>query len=608
MTSLLNMPTIAGLGAASTMTARVPGELSASATVSELREGFRQGFVFEIYDTKARKNIPNGVHVMVLNPVRYTLTEPFQRTLTPGEDNQVVREENGIIVRDITLEGTFGLKPKSARGFLGAQGGGKPLTGTQHFSELRRLFRQYSVLKKDPDRAPHIAMIFHALRDDDHFIVVPKSFETPRDAQKSRVHYEYRITLEAVEDTHLTLTRIQEQSATKFMDKLRTINEAFHDARAAFADITADLAQTRRRLGNLHALVGNAAQFINAVGNFVSGAAALINFPPQLAANLVEQFADAGDRLLDAGEEATYGVAMEWARNFHRMEAAVDRILLFPDRFREISGNIGDLFGGERNITQQDVRDSGVSGTPQSGGATVGSRTRVVSGSGRMAGLDLPERTGIRGVVVQRTDTIESIAADADTAPEVVIIMNDLRPPYITEFGGPGIAKPGDKILVPSTHTEPEEGGRESLDYLGPDEALYGVDIAIDDRLLSDEGKLDIAIDEAHGSMDAALRKGVHNVVQGTEITLHTERGATVFLPNIGIRRNAGTKGTIQHVLLSSIILREALLSDRRVVGIESSSVVLDKDELRQEITPILTNQRPSAPLVLPFGRPSSGE
>jgi hypothetical protein len=100
----------------------------------------------------------------------------------------------------------------------------------------------------------------------------------------------------------------------------------------------------------------------------------------------------------------------------------------------------------------------------------------------------------------------------------------------------------------------------------------------------------------------------VANVVQGTEITINTERGTTQFIPTLGIRRNVGTKGTIQHVLLASTVLREALLSDPRVSGIESSRVVLDGDQLSQEITPIISGQRPGATLVLPFGRASSGE
>src|SRR3990170_1960072 len=62
--------------------------------VAAIRAGFRSGYVFELRDL--REPIPIQVHVLVLNPRSYTLSEPFQSTLTPTEDNTVVAEETGI--------------------------------------------------------------------------------------------------------------------------------------------------------------------------------------------------------------------------------------------------------------------------------------------------------------------------------------------------------------------------------------------------------------------------------------------------------------------------------------------------------------------------------
>ena len=114
--------------------------------------------------------------VFVLNPTRYEVSEPFQAELTPAEDNTIVAEENGIIVREILLEGTFGLMERSAVGFQGAQGDGKPLSGTAHYEFLKKMFRRYSDLKKEPTTSPHYEMIFHALKDDEHYRVIPRSF------------------------------------------------------------------------------------------------------------------------------------------------------------------------------------------------------------------------------------------------------------------------------------------------------------------------------------------------------------------------------------------------------------------------------------------------
>lgn len=593
----------------------VRGPDGSTASVSELREGFRQGFVFELLDL-TRAATPLAVHVMVLNPIRYTLSEPFQIQLTPGEDNKVVKEGNGIIVREITLEGTFGLSKKRAQGFVGAQGSGNPLSGTEHFNELRNLFRRYSALKKDPAQNANVVLIFHALRDDDHFIVEPREFNTPRDAARTRVHYDYRITMAATDEATVSgLHQTVDQSGFNFNDALRDINEAFNDGRAAFAEVTANLSNIKRQVGNIQAVMGNAAQMLNSVGNFISGASELIQFPIQLCATITDQLATAGDTLIDVTSNAVVSTVetvtfRENSRSMRRLESAIDRIAMYNDKFQELAQRIETVFDGERRITNADVQSSGQGSAPGAGGVTVGSRTRVVGGSdGRLAGLEVPRSSGFRSVQVDRTDTVESIAVQAGTTPEAIIIINNLIPPYITSEGGPGILQPGDSVLVPaSTSSSEASTGFGALTYLTPDEALYGVDVAIDDAVFGAVGQFEIAVDVTGGAEDVALRRGVPNVVQGTEITINTERGTTVFIPELGIRRNVGIKGTLQHVLLASITLREALLSDPRVSDIQSSRVVLDGDVLSQEITAVISGQRPGATFVLPFGQASSGE
>ena len=587
---------------------QTPGEPE-PADIKELRQGFRQGFVFELIDIT--KPNPEKVHVMVLNPTAYNLSEPFQLTLTPAEDDTVVSEENGIIVREITLEGTYGLRDKVARGFLGAQGGGQAISGEQHFEALRNLFREYSTLKKDANRSANIRLVFHALRDDDHFIVVPRVFETPRTAKITRTHHSYRITMAAIGEAD-AITPEPDTSGFDFTDALRDINEGVNDARAAFAELTADVSAIKRKVANIQAVLGNAAQVINAVSAFVSGTTALINFPLQLVATITEQLANAGDRLIETTPPFVVAdVFGENTRSLRRMEAAFDIISMYDDKFNAEVERVEDLFNGERNLTNADVQAGEGATSPTedgSGGSTIGSATRGVSGSdGRTAGLEIPRDTGLQTVRVARTDSLESIAALVGTTPEAIIIINDLRSPYLTVSGGPGIAKPGDLLLVPAKPQAGDVTGRGAVDYLTAEEAMYGVDLNIDRVKLRKTGKLDFRVDTARDSLDGEFTRGIQNVVQGTQITVFTERGTTVFLPDIGLRRNVGTKGTLQHVLLASLTLREALLADPRISGIQSSQVVLDGDVLSQEITPIVSGQRPGATLVLPFGRAAGG-
>jgi len=586
----------AGPGSPSEFTLQGPD--GSEASIHELRAGFQQGFVFELVDLSAQSE-PLEVIVLVLNPRSYTLSEPFQLTLTPTEDNTVIAEENGIIIREITLEGTFGLTKKKATGFLGAQGNGASLSGTEHFNKLRNMFRRYSSLKKDPARNADIQLIFHSLRDEDHFIVTPRSFETPRDARTTRVHYDYRIQLAAIGAAETSLLERQPSTSDfDFTDVLREINEAFNDARGAFADATKRVSEIKRKVANISTVLNNAAQIINAVGGFLSGTADLINFPLRAVTSAAESLAGAADTLADSIDDVA-GTKTETfssdSRNIRRIEAAFDRIAMFPSKFEDSIERISGTYQGPQRFTVFDVENN-VAGAQDS------ARTEAVAGSAHRFGLDLDTGGGTERVRVSRTDTIDSIAADAGTSPETIIIINDLRPPYISSGGGPGVKRPGDTMLIPSragggTSTEP------GSEYLSPEDALYGVDFKFDDEVLRKEGRFDLSV--ANSLFDAELSSGVANVVQGTQITVLTEIGATVFVPEVGLRRNVGTKGTIQHVLLASIRLREGILVDPRISGIQSLRVVLDGDVLTQEITPIIGTSRRGVKLVLPFGRAS---
>lgn len=582
-------------------TISAPSLLQAETSLVDARIGFQNGFVFELFDAAPGAGII-ATHVLVLNPSGYTLGEPFQAALTPTEDNSIVAEEVGTIMRDITLEGTFGLAKKRVTSFAGAQGGGAELSGSEHFMKLRNLFREYSRLKKDHTRSENIRMHFHALRDDDHFIVVPKMFETPRDAKGNRVHYEYRIQLTVVGTVDGSTLRPRADESD-FSDALRDINESFHDMRGYFSDITASISKARRYVGTINTVMRQGAVLINSVGNVVRGASSFIEGSILGFVSTIEEYERTSLRLADsivafqAGTDDLFGVE----RAIRRLEAAGDRIAAYPEKFAPPTGSgVAAAYDGERRLTQRDVRE-------RTAGANVGSRTRVALGSESRAGLDLSVYTGRLTVMVTRTDTVEGLAARYGVEPEAIIIINDLRPPYIAEGGGPGILAPGDEMLIPVIGGAALTASPSNAFYRTPDDLLYGVDLMIDPTTFEREGLFEIQIDAAHGATDASLIRGVQNVVQGTRITIETERGSTTFLPQVGILRNVGVRGTLQHMLLAALRLREAVLSDPRIERIASSRIVLEADVLTQEITPVVRGRTAAPTIAIPFGRASGG-
>jgi hypothetical protein len=583
-----------------------PGGASAAQTVltasdvtaplSAARAGFRSGYVFELI--RSGSPAPEASIVLVLNPTRYDLTEPHASALTPGSGGNVVDESIGIVMRDLVVEGTFGVLPRTGTGTPGAGASAGAKSGDEHFRELRNLFRRYSDMKRDPQFGPQVKLIFHSLRDDDHFVIAQPVFSTPRGA-KTRMHYSYRIQAKVIglADGISRFRSFIPEDAFTFTDAMRDVSDAFNDARAAFVTVNNAIQTIERKVGNIQAVMISVSGFMNAVGAAISnGGRLIIDYPFRLAASLANDVANAADSLAESILDGTVGAVNDAERSLREIENAIDRIAMFPDHFRRESGSdIARRYLGDRALSANDL----VSGT---GGATPGSRLARTLGSARDAGIDLEETGAVTSIRVSASTTLEGVANRYGTSVEALIVQNNLQPPYLHPGGGPGLLKPGDTMLVPvlpSASGGPPVSPNPEFDV--PEEAIFGVDFALDPAALLD-GVLDVLVDELHGATDAALARGVQNLVQGLEITCHTERGGTKYIPDLGLMRNVGARGTLDQVLLASLALRDAVVSDPRIQGIMSSRVVLEEDRLYQEITPIVIGQQSGVPLSLPFG------
>lgn len=564
--------------------------------------GARNGYLLELVDTRSPVRVLQ-TFVFPIAPQAYDLSEPQVATITPTEGNTIVAEEYGTITRDITISGTFGITAKRVNGYEGAVNAGNDISGSQHFSILRALFRTYSERKKNPNDAQYTELRFHALREDDHFVVVPRSFAQPRNAGQNRVHYEYKIQLTVVGNADEGTARtVSDDIGQFFDDAAQAVSRAFNDAIAAVNQINRAVNTIKRYVANIQAVVTGAAGFLSAVGNALRSLSGLIEYPIKLLATVTEQVARAADDLADAVIDSTIGTLGEAVRDLRRLERACNLIGSFPQRFADKAVNAYlDAFAGERLLTQRDIED-------RTAGADAGSRQRVAYGTEGLAGVDFRRYTSTSTETVDATTTLRGLASRYDVPPELIVTLNDLREPYFAEGGGPGVLAPGDTVLIPtiggrgSAALSPVNGG-----YLPPDVLLYGNDLAIDGDYFRTSGRFDIVVDTLHGGFDAALVAGVPNVIQGTRISIETERGTTAYIPDLGIRRTAGVPGTQNSVLLASVYLREALLFDPRIESVTQQIVRLDADTLGQDITAQLVGTRSRVSFTRPFGRASGG-
>jgi len=583
-----------------TTTVALPGGFFTQPVIAA-RFGARDGYLLELVDTRSPVRVLQSF-VFPIAPQAYDLSEPQVATITPTEGNTIVAEEYGTITRDITISGTFGLTAKRVNGYEGAVNAGNDISGSQHFSILRALFRTYSERKKNPNDAQYTELRFHALREDDHFVVVPRSFAQPRNAGQNRLHYEYKIQLTVVGNADEGTARtVSDDIGQFFDDAAQAVSRAFADAQAAVNQINRAVNTIKRYVGNIQAVVTQVAGLLSAVGNALRSLSGLIEYPIKLAATVTEQVARAADDLADAVLDSTIGAIGEAVRDLRRLERACNLITSFPQRFADKAINAYlDAFAGERLLTERDIAD-------RTAGADAGSRQRVAYGTEGLAGVDFRRYTSTSTETVDATTTIAGLAARYDVPPELIITLNDLRAPYFAEGGGPGVLAPGDSVLIPTVGGRSAAVAAANGAYLSPEVLLYGNDLAIDGAYFRTSGRFDIVVDTLHGGLDAALVAGVPNVIQGTRISIETERGTTAYIPDLGIRRTAGTPGTQNSVLLASVYLREALLFDPRIQSVTQQIVKLDTDTLSQDITAQLVGTRSRVSFTRPFGRASGG-
>lgn len=581
-----------------------------SFTLPNVANAFETGFVFELIDSRREK--PIDQHVLVLNPRRYTVSEPFQSTLTPTEDNTVIEETNGIIVREINMEGTFGLKKRSPPRFSSSAQADK--SGNEQFALLRRLFQTYSKLKQAPNEAPFISLHFHALRENDHWVVVPRAFEMPRDAKLTRMHYDWRITLTAIAPSGAVRLKAVKDDYS-FTDALRDINQAINDATAFFNDISVFKQAVRRKIANIDAILISVEGLITQVSLAMAspGFGNSIDYSYERAKEVVDEVKDLADQFATSFDETMKGNDAVAERAMRKLEAALGTTLAYPEQFKEVSRDrkrrIERMFLGERALSEDDLSD-------ETGGATENSALRVQRGTEQDAGIDYGTSENLVRIRVDATTTLESLASRYAVATELIVLVNDLKPPYFSRGGFEGTRKPGDYILMPQaastsgssfgvTNTPRKATGAGIADS-DPAIALYGSDLALDPDELA-LGRLDIKEDLTHDADDAEIVEGIPNVVQALNIVTHTRKGETQFLPDIGLVDVVGSRALLANVVLSAITLQNALLEDDRIEDIDAASVTLDEDVLSHTVVPRLRGSQEGIEVVLPFGRVAGG-
>lgn len=566
----------------------------------------------------------NYLFPLVINPESYSLEEPFQVEMTRGQGGSLYVEENGIVERTIRLRGHTGFKPRKMNGTgAGALALLKPdaksfgrnlspvvverLSGHAHFMYLQdAVFRTYADLKRDPNTAAGVKLMFHNPRDRESWWVVPRSFKLDRDASKP-IHYNYDIDLLVVDAAPAAQLNVSEDQSIldTIRDTLRWVKSGADMVRGAIQDLSAVTGELRGLVGNVDTILGSASEILAATDNFTAGVTDLIQSPRALLTTTL----DTSEQALSLAEDTVLR-AQATGDTYNQMPFQVQATFrTLQDGLRRIGTHAGifettaqaDLRAAQekssatQSASAEEIEEALASDSPSSFQAIEALGTSLTKGEAQAAQGDINTGggvkvyTGTRAIRVARGDTLVSLAAahlgDARLW-RYIAAANNLKPPFINEQAAadtaagdeaplPGALGVGQVLLIP-TYAKPQDA-QPLLAVLGvtpeasADEHLLGADVELK-RL--ERGVYDIPVDTVGGSSDAKMVRGVTNLEQAVTLRLVTEHGTDQLYQNVGLRRVVGFNVTPVDIELAKFRVAEAILADPRIAAIRDSRLI----------------------------------
>jgi len=469
-----------------------------------------------------------------INPQELTQDEIFAIEVTPTFRGVVV-EHHGQILKDIMISGTTGKTPKSREGGS-VKGTGRPIlasghSGFEEFHELRSYIRAYVEQKRIDDRNEgELRLVFRNFKDSEFLFVEPQKFTMKRSSQRATL-YDYVIQLKAigVADAPDKAKGDNFGLLGDIFDVLETATDAINTATAT---IQASIGLLRRAEQNIE--------------NKILG--------PLIAINNAAL-------AIKGGANSLFGEHGVTRRSVEKLKVEIERV----------ENNMGDLLGRDMGpfnlLTGRVPTLSGVSGRQ-----STASELKALNGlqkakrgltmllsedelftadsSRRNEGVEsifggkitIPRANSARAVTIDGQDNIQSLAArelgDPDRFREIVL-LNNLKPPYIDVLGGAGILKPGDKVLLPKQSQQESTGVKKNKEFnitklLNETEKNLGVDIRLNKNN-------DIAVANTN---DLDLIAGVENLSQAVLVRLNLEPGSLKRHLGIGTGLAIGSKAT----------------------------------------------------------------
>jgi hypothetical protein len=557
-----------------------PGELSRAERNRQSRTGDKYFYRADLpYLFELRIKNESGFFPLILKPEALDIKTQFTVAPTATLDGGLYVEENGAVMRTLSIRGTTGwtptyspakadyafkptVKPQfnslATRRFAPSSIVYERMSGHQHFQALNDLvFERYSDYKRDPVAAPHCSLIFHMPKESDSWVVAPLSFDLQRNAS-APLSYFYNIELLMLEpwSTRQDPAPFEVRSTVKAASKTLTA-----PPRSLLQRITAGLQDLRRLISagqaiyrRIQAIIQDVINVVNEVARFIGETINNVATVVRAVGSVIRGIQEALIALYTLPEQAVANVRAA-------LMALEDDVLVFA-RFIDRSSRVNS------RIQSRNAAPSSAVLTAAGQRAITANSTGTISAQAPTAQRQFPTITSTRQHALSATDTLETLALryTGDTRNwQLIAQLNGLRAPYISTAGLPYTVRPGAFILVPSPEAVvPEIATILDNDITGD---VRGTDLQLQKDRQS--GLYDIIIN----SNDIETISGNANLVQALGVRLDTEAGTSLLSSGYGFRISVGSNIDFVQARIGELALREALQADPRVLSVDQVTV-----------------------------------
>jgi len=517
------------------------------------------------------------------------------------------------------------------------------ISGHRHFQYLQdSVFRTYADLKKDPASAMGTSLRFHNPKDDEHWEVVPKRFILERDSSKNRFLYYYTIELTVVGPSkEVDFDYIEDKTLLEqFTDILRIVKKGLDLTTGAVQDLIRLQGEIRSSISNIAVIIDSVTAINSAIDDFIKGNKRLINSTHSAVLStmdLVDSSLNIYNKLSRSG--SVKQVPEPVIQNIRSLNKGLELVAANPSIFsNDVTTKIEDIKKRQNryNLSIDRINAALNSDSPATFAELKGLGTGLTKGdalaiNGELEiGNEVYQYTSIERVQITSGDTLVSLAAKHMGNARLwqyIAIVNGLNYPFSNDIASYDLSKKsdvhpfnnalgiGDFILIPSNNTSLQSYIGTSIIGTALTESLenhlFGINFALDpiyNKLnnpiiyTNDRVRYDIPVDKEKNNMDVRLVKGIPNLIQAIILRIVIEKGTALLYKKFGLNRIVGLGFTLSDLENAKYRIREAILSDTRIDGVENLDLSQENDSLVCDLTISAKGFNDVVPLRLTIG------